>query len=81
MRPFGVVKASPLFDQHLGFTQCVEDLAVQALVPELAVEALVVAVLPGRAWGDEQGANVQPVEPGPDRQCKQLGAIGGVSTR
>jgi len=66
VRPFGVVEAPPVFDQHLGFPQRVEDLAVQALVPQLAVEALIVAVFPRGPRGDEQGSDPQPVEPGPD---------------
>ena len=47
MWPDRIVVAPPLLDQHFGLLQRVEDLAVEQLVPELAVEALVVAVLPG----------------------------------
>ena len=47
VRAHGVVVAAPLLDEDLGFTQGVEDLAVQQLVPEPGVEALAVAVLPG----------------------------------
>ena len=39
----GIVLAPPLLDQHGRLRQRVEDLPVQQLVPELAVEALVVA--------------------------------------
>ena len=42
-----VVVLPPLFDDHLGFLQALEDLAVEQLVPEAHVEALDVAVLPG----------------------------------
>ena len=45
----GIVLAPPLLDQHGRLRQRVEDLPVQQLVPELAVEALVVAVLPRAA--------------------------------
>jgi hypothetical protein len=44
--PYGVVVLAPLFDQHLGFLERVEHLAVQQLVAELAVEGFDVAVLP-----------------------------------
>ena len=37
MRPDGVVVVAPLFDQHLGLLQRVEDLAVRQLVAEFAV--------------------------------------------
>ena len=47
VRPDGVVVAPPLLDQHFCLPQCVEDLAIEQLVPELAVKALVVAVLQG----------------------------------
>lgn len=38
---------APLLDDDLGFPEAVKDLAVQKFVPELAVEGLAVAVLPG----------------------------------
>jgi hypothetical protein len=55
VRPDLVVVASPSLDQHFRLLQRVEGLGVEKLVPELAVEALVVAVLPGAAGLDEQG--------------------------
>ena len=53
MRPDGVVVIAPSLDQHLRLRQIVEDFPIQQLVPELTVEALVVAVLPRRAGLDE----------------------------
>jgi hypothetical protein len=38
---------APLFDDHLGFPEAVEDLAIEAFISELAIEGLAVAVLPG----------------------------------
>jgi hypothetical protein len=35
VRPDGVVLSSPAFDEHLGFPERVEDLALQQLVAEL----------------------------------------------
>ena len=47
--------ASPSFDHDLGLRERVEDLNVEQLVPELAVEALCIAVLPGADLLDENG--------------------------
>ena len=63
MRTFGVVKASPLFNQDLGFEQCVEDLAVEEFVSHPAVERFDVSVLPWTAGCDERGFDVQFVKP------------------
>ena len=46
MRPSCIVMDAPLFDDRLG-REAVEDLAIEAFIPELAVEGLAVAVLPG----------------------------------
>lgn len=39
MGPDGIVMAPPSLDQDLGFAQCVENLAIQQLIPETGVEA------------------------------------------
>ena len=44
VRSHGVVMPPPLFDQDRFFPQRVEDLAIQQLIPELAVEAFIVSV-------------------------------------
>jgi len=44
--PHLVVLPAPAFDHYPCLLQAVEDLAVEQLVPERAVEALAVAVLP-----------------------------------
>ena len=46
MRPLGIVEAPPLLDENFSLPESVEDLHVKTLVPELAVEAFIVAVLP-----------------------------------
>ena len=43
-----VIVLSPLFDDDFGLLQAVEDFTVEQLIPEAGVEALAVAVLPGR---------------------------------
>ena len=35
MRTFGVIVDAPFLDDHLGFLETVEDLAIEALSPEL----------------------------------------------
>lgn len=75
MRPGGVVVASPRLDHHLCLAQAVEDLARHKLVPELAVEALNVPVLPGRAALDIGGSGAHSADPalhGPGNELRTL---------
>ena len=46
MRAFLVVVLAPLLDEDLCLIKGIEDLPVQKLIPVLAVEAFVVAILP-----------------------------------
>ena len=50
----GIVQPPPLLDEYRCLGQCVEDLSVQELVSQFAVEALVVAVLPRAARLDKE---------------------------
>jgi len=52
MRSCGIEVNAPLLNQCLGFTEAVEQLAIEELIPELAVKALAVAVLPWATWRD-----------------------------
>ena len=61
----GIVLAPPLLDQHGRLRQRVEDLPVQQLIPELAVEALVVAVLPRAARLDKERLDAHAPQPPP----------------
>jgi hypothetical protein len=38
---------APLLDDDFRFLEAVDDLAIEAFIPELAVEGLAVAILPG----------------------------------
>ena len=67
----------PPFDQDLGLAQRGEDLPVQQVIPELPVEGLAIAVLPGASGLDEQGADVEPGEPCPAALRTELGAVVG----
>lgn len=57
------VLPSPRFDDDSRLLQRVEDLAVQQLVAELAIERLGVTVLPGRAWFDKKRLGADAEEP------------------
>ena len=46
MRTFGVIVDAPFLNDYLGFLETVEEFAVDAFVPELAVERFAIAVLP-----------------------------------
>ena len=72
-----VVQLAPLLDKHLRLLEGVEDLAVQELVPELAVEALHIAVLPGASRLDEERARSNPGKPVPHHSGGELRAIVG----
>jgi len=67
--------APPALDQHPGFFEAVEDLAIEELVPELAVEGPVVAIFPGAAGRDIEGLHIDPAEPVADRLGRELAAV------
>ncbi len=75
MRSLRVVEASPLLDQYLRLPQRVEDFHVQALISELAVEALIVAVLPRATRRDEQGFDLKSAEPMTHGLGNKLGPV------
>ena len=58
--PLLVVEADPVGDDDASFRQRVELLAVEALVTEAGVKGFDVAVLPGRAGVDVEGADAAP---------------------
>jgi len=59
----GVVVASPIFDHDLGLLECVEDLAVEQFIAQLAVEALAIAILPRAARFDVGGLGSNSGDP------------------
>ncbi len=66
---------TPALDQDDRFLEGVEDLPVEQFVPELAVEALIVTVLPWRSWFDVERLHTDPAQPvAPCMGCK-LSAI------
>ena len=68
----GIVQPPPLLDEYSGLGQCVEDLPVQELISQLAVEALVVAVLPRTARLDEQRLDAAPGQPASNELRREL---------
>ena len=75
MRPQAVVEAPPVGDEDLRLFERGEELGVQELVSELAVERFDVAVLPRAPRFDEQRRDAQVGEPLPDRGGDELGAV------
>src|ERR1039457_5822817 len=75
MRPYRVVVHSPLLDHHLGLFQRIEDLATQAFISQLAVEAFTVAVLPGTAGLDVQRLRSYCRQPPSQSFCNKLWPI------
>src|SRR5271169_5746130 len=75
MRPYRVVVHSPLFDHHLGLLQRIEDLAIQAFISQLAVEAFTVPVLPGTARFDVQRLRAHRRQPLPQSFRNKLWPI------
>ena len=55
---------APLLDDDLRFLQAVEDLLVEAFVPQFTVEGLAIAVLPWAAGFDVEGLGPEPGKPG-----------------
>src|ERR671921_858178 len=66
---------APGADDDLSLLQAVEDLAFQALVPELPIEALAVAVLPRAARGNVQGLRPELLQPLAKSLGDHLGAV------
>ena len=75
MRPDGIIVTTPALDDDPGFLECVEDLAVEQFVPKLGVEALDVAVLPGRPRRDVGRLRTNGRDPCLDGLGDELGAI------
>jgi hypothetical protein len=66
---------APLLNQYLRFAQAVEPLAIEPLIPELAVKALAIPVLPWAAWRDLGGVSAQALKPIPDDGGHKLGPV------
>jgi hypothetical protein len=72
VRPHRIVVAAPALDQDLGLPERVEDLDAEQLVPELAIEAFHVAVLPKAALLDVSRLGANGGDPVLDRRGNEL---------
>ena len=63
VRTSGVVVLAEVLDDPVGLVSIQEQLHVEALIAELAVEAFPVSVLPGAAWLDVEGCNALVPQP------------------
>lgn len=77
MRADGVVVAAPPLNEDLRLGQRVERLGVEQFVPELVIEALHVAVLPGTAGLDERRLRAHSGDPALHGGGGELGVIVG----
>ena len=75
MRAKRVEVLSPPFDQRFRFLHRVEDFPRKQLVSELGVEALAIAVLPGRARFDVERPDAEPRQPFPQRRLDKFRAV------
>src|SRR5437667_11139776 len=75
MRPLGVVLLPPGLDLLLGLGQRGEVMLVQALVPQLAIEALDETVLDRMPGPDEVEADALRTRPLIERQADKLRAV------
>src|SRR5436190_1030460 len=75
MGPGGVVVLAVGFAQHFCLQQRGKGFAVEELVPEPAVEALAVSVLPGAARFDKEGFEPAPLDPVLHGPGDELGAV------
>ena len=63
VRPDRVVVDAPLLDEHLRFSQRVEDLSVEQFIAQLAVEGFAITILPGASRSDVNGRRTEPFQP------------------
>jgi hypothetical protein len=70
-----VVLESPVFEEELGFVECVEAFHVEELAAEVAVERFDVGVLPGCSGFDVAGVGVVEAAPVAKGLAHEFGAV------
>ena len=60
-----IVMVSPLLNDGFGFPEGIKHLCVEKFIPQLAIEALVISVLPGATRLDVSGPHPQSLKPVP----------------
>ena len=71
----GVVVDAPFLDDLLGFLKAVEDLAIEQLVSQLAIEGFAISVLPRRSGLDVKALAAQSRQPLPQHLRNHLRTI------
>src|SRR5580658_5155170 len=79
MRADRIVVASPALDDDLGFTQRVEDLAVEQLIAQASIKAFDEAILPRAAGGDVCRLCADRGDPLPHRGGEELRPVIGAN--
>ena len=77
MWPDGIVVTPPGFDHDPGLLQTVEDLTVEELVAQLAVEAFAIAIFPGASGFDVGGPGANSGNPVSQRNSNELRTVVG----
>ena len=79
MGPDGIVLLPPLFDKHLRFFDGIKYLAVKHLIPQLAIETIIIPILPLTTWFNIQGPYSDTAQPVTHCfSCKLIMIEGGV---
>jgi len=63
VRPDGVVVIPPAFDQGLGLSEVIEDFTGEEFIPQFAIEAFAVSILPRRSRCDVERLYADVAEP------------------
>ena len=77
MRPSMIVLPEPMIDDDLGLLGRYEPLGIENLPAKCPVEALIVAILPGRSRVNADGLDPKTSKPTLHRLCCELGAVIG----
>ena len=77
MGPDRVVLLPPVLNHNLGFLQAREYFSVQHLISELAIEALIIPVLPRAAGFNEQRLHPNMPQPLPHHPSRELWPVVG----
>ena len=75
MGPENIVLFSPPFNDYLGHPQSIENLPVEHFISQFSIEGLVISILPGATWLNEQGFYSDPPKPASDSLSSKLRPI------
>lgn len=78
MRSQGVVVLAPLLEQYPGLFQREENLTIEQLISELAIESFIVSILLRTSAFDEESLHNDPFKPFPQGYSDKLWTIVGL---